>query len=83
MMKKYWIIFLVSLPSIVNNFGSKDVSIGIDPTMEHLWISNEENLIFFEMRWSFLIKKDHFCLEIQRYARFEFQLRSNVGFINK
>ena len=41
MMKKYWMIFLLHLPSIVINFASKDVNFGIDDSGQFLWIADE------------------------------------------
>ena len=41
MMKSYWMIFLVQIPSIATNFAAKDVNNGLDFTMEHLWITDE------------------------------------------
>ena len=41
MMKKYWLIFLVKLPTIAMNFGQKDVNMGQDYTLKFEWITNE------------------------------------------
>ena len=41
MMRKYWMIFLVQIPSIATNFAMKDVNLGLDFSMEHLWITDE------------------------------------------
>ena len=44
MMKKHWLIFVVILPGIVIQVGSKDVNYGVDNTGQFLWITEEGRL---------------------------------------
>ena len=40
-MKKYWVIFVIKMPTVAQNFGYKDVNFGLDYTMKFLWTTEE------------------------------------------
>lgn len=41
MMGKYWIIFLIKVPVLMDYFGMKDINYAIDHSREFLWITDE------------------------------------------
>ena len=41
LMKKHWMIFVVTVPSVAMHFGAKDINFGLDYTGEFLWITEE------------------------------------------
>ena len=41
MMKKYWMIFVVTIPRIMMAFGTKDVNFGMDFSGKYEWITDE------------------------------------------
>ena len=47
MMKEYWFVFMILLPAIALNFGTRDVNFGIDLTMKFLWTTEEGRAILF------------------------------------
>ena len=40
-LKKYWIIFLIKLPSITLYYATSDVNLGMDDSTKYLWITDE------------------------------------------
>ena len=40
-MKKYWIVFLIKLPSITVYYAFSDVNLGMDESSKYLWITDE------------------------------------------
>ena len=46
-MKQYWMIFMIKLPSITFYYVTKDVNLGLDDTGDYLWITDDgrKNLI--------------------------------------
>ena len=43
-MKKYWIILIVKLPVIAMHFGYNDINLGMDYTMNFLWLTDDGRL---------------------------------------
>ena len=41
MMDRYWIIFLIKMPVLVDYFGMRDINYGFDYSWEFLWITDE------------------------------------------
>ena len=41
LMDKYWMIFLVKVPTIAMNFGTRDLNFGLDYSGKFLWITQE------------------------------------------
>ena len=44
MMDKYWMLFMVKLPAIAMNFGTRDINFGLDYSGDFLWITNDSRL---------------------------------------
>ena len=68
MIGKYWMIFLIKLPGIAKNFGSRDVNFGMDYSGSFLWITDEgrnnmicDSVFISEEEKSLLLRNSTLC----------------------